>query len=198
MIASSVPSRFAPPGYSATSAVDRGASVEPILLFALECTIVHQTRGRVRLRVPCRKAQPGFFKALSESLARRRGIQSVRANPDCATLVIRFDPTHVSISDIQRWLRKVAPVEASALEIRAHTFDDLRQSITATEALEVLVSLARGDIGRAAASAALLLLTSYVRTKIHRGLRDTDRTSKTRRLQLVNGGEFAGGILCAA
>lgn len=52
--------------------------------------IVHHVGQRVRLRVPGKKRDAGYFTALSDRLSEIPGIASVRANPLAASVALTF------------------------------------------------------------------------------------------------------------
>ncbi|WP_148040522.1 HMA2 domain-containing protein [Marichromatium sp. AB32] len=52
-------------------------------------SICHQVPGRVRLRVPLLLAEPAAAAALVKALRALPGVEGVRSNPACASLVVR-------------------------------------------------------------------------------------------------------------
>ena len=54
--------------------------------------VVHRARGRLRLRVPGRRHDEGFFAGLSGRLAVLPGVIGVSANPATAGLLLLLDP----------------------------------------------------------------------------------------------------------
>lgn len=66
--------------------------------------IRHQLPGRLRLRIPALAQQPGLATALTAALAREPGVQQVRANPACATLVVGYDPARLPTPALTAWL----------------------------------------------------------------------------------------------
>src|SRR5262249_23035512 len=95
---------------------------------AVEFGVVHQLPGRVRLRVPRLKSEPGFAARAVAFLAGRPGVRAARAAAACASLVVEFDPTEVSVVQIGAWLaeaRVTPPAAADAPATAAGPTDGL-------------------------------------------------------------------------
>ena len=60
---------------------------------ALDCTIVHAVPGRVRLRVPAVRSDAALAGALERALAQQTGVENVRLNRSCASVVVQHDQT---------------------------------------------------------------------------------------------------------
>jgi hypothetical protein len=54
--------------------------------------VAHRAAGRVRLRVPSRRGEPAYFRALGEALSAHRGVLAVEANPLTAGVLVRHAP----------------------------------------------------------------------------------------------------------
>jgi hypothetical protein len=52
--------------------------------------VVHRTARRMRLRVPSKRHDPGFFAALEERLSQIPKIEAALANPRTASILLRF------------------------------------------------------------------------------------------------------------
>ena len=59
---------------------------------ALLCRIVHATLGRARLRVPSLQHDVSLGQQLEVYLRDQAGIEAVRSNAVCASVVVTFDP----------------------------------------------------------------------------------------------------------
>jgi hypothetical protein len=53
--------------------------------------VIHRTRERLRLRVPSRRRDLGFFLGLYEDLHRRPEIDAVQINPTTGSVLVEFD-----------------------------------------------------------------------------------------------------------
>lgn len=53
--------------------------------------IVHFTSGRIRIRIPEKKNDQGFFKSLEKSLKKIPEIKTIRSNPITASLLVEGD-----------------------------------------------------------------------------------------------------------
>jgi hypothetical protein len=80
--------------------------------------IAHQTPGRLRLAIPSRRGDDGFFKAVAGQLAQSGQITSARGNPVSASLVVEYAGALAPVlADFQRAgidLTAVAPAGAGA------------------------------------------------------------------------------------
>ena len=72
--------------------------------------IIHSLPGRVRCRVPWIKDKPHLALALAGKLRAKDGIHECRANPECASLTIAYDP--------HRWTPKRLSGRLNALTAR--------------------------------------------------------------------------------
>jgi Cu2+-exporting ATPase len=85
------------------------------MAMSLRCTILHAIRGRIRIRVE----NPEVFRLASEQLKAflrdQPGIQEVRLNPACQSIVLTYDPDIVTGSGLAARLRTV-----SLDQLRAH------------------------------------------------------------------------------
>lgn len=76
--------------------------------------IRHQVPGRLRLHLPALRADPAFARSLPGQLRGCDGVQSVRTNPSCASLVITHDPYRLSAERLQERLVALLAATASA------------------------------------------------------------------------------------
>lgn len=90
---------------------------------AAECAVVRAVEGRVRLRIPRLTRFPELGERLRARLMCEPGIQSVRVNTACASIIVSFDARRATVAEIQDWLiraagapatRRVQPAEPSA------------------------------------------------------------------------------------
>ena len=203
------PGELARPG-AAHLRVLRGARAEQVDHRPLDCSVVHQLPGRVRLRVPLLKTQPGLGQRLCGLLARQPGIRSVRANPACAALVVTFDPARLGVAEIVAWVSWAGPAAAPRLGlVEAHRspaasqadpailaicaelsrrvagdlLEELRRSVTPSDLLDLVLSAIRGQLGPAVAALAVLLLVRAARSAIARRLRTANDLSPSARSQ---------------
>lgn len=77
---------------------------------SLQCGVVHVLPGRVRLRVPQLRHDPRLAAALTGYVERLQGVRHVRAAPACASLIVGFDPTQVTVSELTKLLAGGLPV----------------------------------------------------------------------------------------
>lgn len=71
--------------------------------------IRHQVPGRLRLHLPLLRTDSRLASALPDQLRRCDGVHAVRANPTCASVVIRHDPQRVSAEALQQRLQALLP-----------------------------------------------------------------------------------------
>jgi len=64
-------------------------------------SLVHQTPGRLRYRVPRVRADPTYARDVAECLAAAAGIETVRVSASCASVAVRFDPERTSRARIE-------------------------------------------------------------------------------------------------
>jgi len=76
---------------------------------SLECTVVHQVPGRIRLRVPRLLRQPELCQRVATFVGRRAGVRSARASAPNATLLVTYDPTVLSPEDVVSMVRTDVP-----------------------------------------------------------------------------------------
>lgn len=88
----------------------------PVELAPLACEIVHRVPGRLRLRVPRLKREPGLAERLLAFLGNQPGIESVRVSLSIAALIVTYDRTSVSPPQVLAWVGRasIAPVVRTA------------------------------------------------------------------------------------
>jgi hypothetical protein len=76
-------------------------------------TILSETPGRVRFRVPSLYRNPTVARLIADILAARRGVLTVRSNPRTRSVLVEYDEGELSARDVARVLavveRRVAP-----------------------------------------------------------------------------------------
>jgi len=102
--------------------------------------IEHKTRGRIRIKVPHGKVNPGILETYRETFAAIPGIHSVTAKPETGSIVIQYDPNreaefhrhfdhtcdeHLTMASVARpddQIDKIAnEIEAEAEYLAAHS-----------------------------------------------------------------------------
>jgi hypothetical protein len=78
--------------------------------------VCHQTSGRLRLRISALYQDRGVADRLESALRGQAGISEVRANPACASLVVRY---------------QVGALDATAIQERIHAIFDPAASVGA-------------------------------------------------------------------
>jgi hypothetical protein len=53
-----------------------------------EARVSHRTRSRVRVRIPSRRGDAGYFETLRERLSRHRDVEDIRVNPLTGSLLL--------------------------------------------------------------------------------------------------------------
>lgn len=71
--------------------------------------VCHQVRGRLRLRVPDLRQEPGLAERIAAVLGQEPGIGEVRVNPACASLVVHYEPGTLNPTQIDARLRPLLP-----------------------------------------------------------------------------------------
>lgn len=79
--------------------------------------VCHQTSGRLRLRISALHQDRGVADRLQSALRGQAGIVAVRANPACASLVVRYE---------------VGALDAAAIQDRVHALLNPAVSVTAS------------------------------------------------------------------
>ena len=83
----------------------------------IACDIASDLPGRLRLRCRGLGGDNGRISALAERVAREPGICAVRANPDCGSLVMDYDPARWTGVALQAWLaEQPLPAEPCAAQ----------------------------------------------------------------------------------
>jgi Cu2+-exporting ATPase len=72
---------------------------------ALDCTIVHSIPGRARLRVPAVRPAATVAGALERALAQLNGVEGVRVNRSCASVVVQHDRATTDASTLRDFVR---------------------------------------------------------------------------------------------
>ena len=86
----------------------RGAAAEALPAVATEATVVHQTPGRLRLRVPRLKADDTYASRLQALLETVDQVRDIRINESAASVVVSFNP---GIADTEFAGRVVKTIE---------------------------------------------------------------------------------------
>lgn len=68
--------------------------------------IIHRLPGRMRLRVPWLKGKPLLARGLMRNLSDLEGVRECRANAECASVTISYDPRHWSEHRLSRRLNR--------------------------------------------------------------------------------------------
>jgi Cu2+-exporting ATPase len=76
---------------------------------ALDCTIAHAVPGRVRLRVPAVRTDAAVAGALERALDQRDGVERVRLNRTCASVVVRHDTGRTEAEGLRTFVEEQAP-----------------------------------------------------------------------------------------
>lgn len=76
------------------------------------CEVVHQSSGRIRLRVPGLNAQQGLSQVLIALILKQPGIISVRSNVAAESMTIVFDPAYWTPATLLDALRGQPQIEA--------------------------------------------------------------------------------------
>lgn len=72
--------------------------------------VVHRLPGRLRLKIPAKRGNAGYFAALAEALRACPGVLSVEANATAASLLIHYPPT-LETADLAAAASKAAPLD---------------------------------------------------------------------------------------
>ncbi|MFB6248230.1 MAG: HMA2 domain-containing protein, partial [Salinibacter sp.] len=75
----------------------------------LDCTIAHAVPGRARLRVPATKADDAVAGALERALNQRDGVETVRVNRTCASVIVRYDTGQTAAEALRTFVEGQAP-----------------------------------------------------------------------------------------
>src|SRR5688500_9903336 len=67
---------------------------------SLQCQLVHAIQGRVRIRVETPQLFEGLAEAFQAFLGDQPGIQEVRLNPGCRSVVLTYDPNSLKVDDL--------------------------------------------------------------------------------------------------
>jgi hypothetical protein len=89
----------------------RGAAAEALPALATDATVVHQTPGRIRLRIPRLQKDAAYAPHLQSLLESVDHVRSVRINISAASVVIGFNP---EISGIEFAGRLIKTIETGA------------------------------------------------------------------------------------
>jgi hypothetical protein len=139
---------------------------------------VHRARGRLRLRIPTRRHDSGFFGRLVEQLSDLRGVVQVTADPVTAGVLIRLDPTDAAdpVETIERSgllrLVEMAPTLSPALNGVRRIVERIDQSLadatrgagdlrTLTVLLLLILAVRQTTRGQLLAPATSLLWFAY-------------------------------------
>jgi len=76
---------------------------------ALDCTIVHSIPGRARLRVPAIRPEAAIAGALERALAQHDGIDDVRINRTCASVIVQYDRATTRAPNLREFVRGQRP-----------------------------------------------------------------------------------------
>jgi P-type Cu2+ transporter len=123
----------------------------------LPSLLVHETPGRVRLRVERLRRDPPRCERVAEAAEAQPGVYAARANPACGSLVLEFDPELTSSAKLRGWLLRGAPGPGTngyrPRRQRSESTADTRVPL-----LSGVAALALGLVGAPAALTAGLLL----------------------------------------
>lgn len=53
--------------------------------------VVHQLPGRIRLRIPAKRQDRGYFSMLSEHMEAIEGVRALRINPSTGSVTVQYD-----------------------------------------------------------------------------------------------------------
>lgn len=67
---------------------------------AVRCRVVHAIRGRLRVRVNFPQIFDGLSEAFNAFLRDQPGIQEVRLNPGCRSVVLNYNPDVLRVDDL--------------------------------------------------------------------------------------------------
>jgi Cu2+-exporting ATPase len=81
----------------------------------IDCTIVHQLPGRVRLRVHKLRTDLDFAARVTQHLLEQSGIVAVRASSPNASLVVTYDAKRVTLVRIIAWLGTTKEAKGTAV-----------------------------------------------------------------------------------
>jgi hypothetical protein len=86
----------------------RGASAEALRAMAADATVVHQTPGRIRIRVPRLRTDETYAPGLQSLLESMDNVSDIRVNVNAASVVISFSP---EIPEVEFAKRLVSTIE---------------------------------------------------------------------------------------
>jgi len=90
---------------------------------ALDCSVAHAVPGRVRLRVPAVQTNDAVAGALERALDQRDGVERVRLNRTCASVVVRYDPEQSAAEVLRAFVEK----QTSDMLVATHGADPPRR-----------------------------------------------------------------------
>lgn len=119
-------------------------------------TIVHQTPGRLRLRVSQLRHNPAFGDRAVAFLTQQPGVRAAHTTAACTSLTVIYDPEQVSTSHILAWLQQSVPPASEGHRVKVAS----RPSISAIVCGGAALGL--GILGAPAALTTGLLAVSAV------------------------------------
>lgn len=129
--------------------------------------IQHVVRGRVRLKMPDLSFEDGLAAAVVEAAQTLEGVLSVRANAWCASLIITFDESRITLEQLLNGLRKLVITQRSVLPAASQPSFPARVALAGLKKLEALTPPAvQFGLGLAAFASALLGAPTVVTTVI--------------------------------
>ena len=82
----------------------------------MDYSVRHAIPGRLRLHIAALFARPLLAQDLQDWTGRQAGVRSARVNPDCACLIIEYDPAQrVAFGELMVLLRGLRPDQLRAL-----------------------------------------------------------------------------------
>src|SRR5690348_1245731 len=116
----------------------------------------HQIEGRLRLRVPGRRGDDGFFRRVTSLLAGIPQIQSFATNPLTGSILIKYggsaEPVLVAMAELIRLVPAPAPASARRITVpgRSPTLHPLSAAAIGFAALAGVQLLRRGPMAGSA------------------------------------------------
>jgi hypothetical protein len=119
--------------------------------------VVHRLPGRIRLRIPDRRGDPGYFEMLALELAMLDQVRGVSVNPAAATILLRHDEPLDPVVEVARTqglftvadlTPRLEPIEHRLRQVIASA-DGAVRGATAGE-LDLVSAAALGILGLAA------------------------------------------------